>query len=143
MILVSLLLWVHQGYVPGISLPYMKFPVFFLQAFIAILSLAAVANSHPYYSNSYDSQPQLVRVERQLAGYPPAPEPVYGQPANYDFEWMVKDDYSRNDYGHKESRKEQQTQVQKCSMLYRACLESKHVSWMHRICWDNMNAKSV
>ena len=97
---------------------YLKEPVFLSQAFIAIFSLAAVANSLPYYSNSYDDQQQqLVRVERQLAGYPPAPEPAYGQPANYDFEWMVKDDYSRNDYGHRESRKEQQTQVTTISQL--------------------------
>jgi hypothetical protein len=69
-----------------------------------------VAVSHAFYSDNYNSQQEIVRVERQSQGYP-APEPSYGQPANYDFEWMVKDDYSRNDYGHKESRKDQQTQV--------------------------------
>lgn len=35
--------------------------------------------------------------------YQPVPEPAYA-PAAYSFEWLVKDDYSKNDYGQKESR---------------------------------------
>ena len=96
-------------------MPDLKCQFLLLQAFLAVLSFAIAGNScHAFYinNNNYDDnqQQQLVRVERQLPAYP-APEPAYGLPANYDFEWMVKDDYSRNDYGHRESRKDQQTQV--------------------------------
>ena len=76
-----------------------------LQVFLTILSLtAASSQSYQYHDQG------LVRVARQA--YPvQAPAPEYGPPANYDFEWLVKDDYSRNDFGHRESRKDQQTQV--------------------------------
>ncbi|XP_047479403.1 uncharacterized protein LOC125032352 [Penaeus chinensis] len=30
--------------------------------------------------------------------------PSYQSPAQYNFDWVVKDDYSANDYGHQESR---------------------------------------
>ncbi|XP_042883893.1 pro-resilin-like isoform X1 [Penaeus japonicus] len=32
------------------------------------------------------------------------------EPAKYDFEWAVKDDYSGNDFGHQESRDDDDTQ---------------------------------
>ncbi|XP_045624455.2 cuticle protein 18.6-like [Procambarus clarkii] len=44
-----------------------------------------------------------------------APVPTYGTPApvappKYDFSWALKDDYSRNDFGHQESRDGYDTQ---------------------------------
>jgi hypothetical protein len=40
----------------------------------------------------------------------PAPAPAYNDPAAYSFEWLVKDDYTKNDYGQKESRSGANTQ---------------------------------
>jgi len=40
----------------------------------------------------------------------PAPAPAYNEPAAYSFEWLVKDDYSKNDFGQKESRSGANTQ---------------------------------
>merc|ERR1712038_999856 len=40
----------------------------------------------------------------------PAPAPAYSGPAAYSFEWLVKDDYTKNDYGQKESRSGANTQ---------------------------------
>jgi len=37
------------------------------------------------------------------------PEPIY-PPASYSFDWQVRDAPSKNDYGHTESRNDQQTQ---------------------------------
>ncbi|XP_053651133.2 cuticle protein 7 [Cherax quadricarinatus] len=48
---------------------------------------------------------------------PPPPPPTYGQPsppveppAKYDFDWLVKDDESGNDFGHQETRDGPHTQ---------------------------------
>ncbi|XP_064113645.1 pro-resilin-like [Macrobrachium nipponense] len=46
------------------------------------------------------SQPQY--------GY--APPPSYEEPAKYDFNYAVKDDYSGNDFGHQEARDGYDTQ---------------------------------
>ncbi|XP_047479404.1 cuticle protein 19.8-like [Penaeus chinensis] len=35
---------------------------------------------------------------------------LYQTPAQYNFDWVVKDDYSANDYGHQESRDGYNTQ---------------------------------
>merc|ERR1712215_205131 len=44
-------------------------------------------------------------------GYAPAhPAPSYEQPAKYDFNYAVKDDYSGNNYGHSEARDGYDTQ---------------------------------
>ncbi|XP_042857111.1 pro-resilin-like [Penaeus japonicus] len=39
-----------------------------------------------------------------------SPPPSYQSPAQYNFDWLVKDDYSGNDYGHQESRDGYNTQ---------------------------------
>nr|XP_027238394.1 pro-resilin-like [Penaeus vannamei] len=39
-----------------------------------------------------------------------SPPPSYQSPAQYNFDWVVKDDYSANDYGHQESRDGYNTQ---------------------------------
>merc|ERR1712111_330524 len=41
-------------------------------------------------------------------GYAPAPS--YEEPAKYDFNYAVKDDYSGNDFGHQEARDGYNTQ---------------------------------
>ncbi|XP_042874708.1 cuticle protein 8-like [Penaeus japonicus] len=41
-------------------------------------------------------------------GYAPAPS--YQSPAQYNFDWLVKDDYSANDFGQQESRDGYNTQ---------------------------------
>nr|XP_027227495.1 cuticle protein 19.8-like [Penaeus vannamei] len=38
------------------------------------------------------------------------PEPTYEEPAKYDFNYAVKDDYSGNDFGHQEARDGYNTQ---------------------------------
>ncbi|XP_076059583.1 uncharacterized protein LOC143036221 [Oratosquilla oratoria] len=40
----------------------------------------------------------------------PAPPPVRGAPAKYDFNYAVKDEYSGNDFGHQEARDGYDTQ---------------------------------
>ncbi|XP_071551225.1 pro-resilin-like [Panulirus ornatus] len=57
---------------------------------LALLALAVAAPSQPTY------------------GYEPAP--AYEEPAKYDFNWAVKDDYSGNDFGQQESRDGYDTQ---------------------------------
>ncbi|XP_064122113.1 pro-resilin-like [Macrobrachium nipponense] len=39
-----------------------------------------------------------------------APPPSYEEPAKYDFNYAVKDDYSGNDFGHQEARDGYDTQ---------------------------------
>ncbi|CAL4219364.1 unnamed protein product, partial [Meganyctiphanes norvegica] len=39
-----------------------------------------------------------------------APSPSYEEPAKYDFNYAVKDDYSGNDFGHNEARNGYDTQ---------------------------------
>merc|ERR1712198_62966 len=39
-----------------------------------------------------------------------APAPAYEEPAKYDFNYAVKDDYSGNDFGHNEARDGYNTQ---------------------------------
>merc|ERR1711962_128214 len=39
-----------------------------------------------------------------------APAPAYEEPAKYDFNYAVKDDYSGNDFGHQEARDGYDTQ---------------------------------
>nr|XP_027214901.1 cuticle protein 7-like [Penaeus vannamei] len=58
-----------------------------------VLALVAVAVATP-------SQPTY--------GY--TPEPTYEEPAKYDFNYAVKDDYSGNDFGHQEARDGYNTQ---------------------------------
>ncbi|XP_042893525.1 cuticle protein 19-like [Penaeus japonicus] len=58
-----------------------------------LLALVAVAFAAP-------SQPAY--------GY--APEPTYEEPAKYDFNYPVKDDYTGNDFGHQETRDGYDTQ---------------------------------
>ncbi|XP_042227267.1 cuticle protein 7-like isoform X2 [Homarus americanus] len=58
-----------------------------------VLALVAVAVAAP-------TQPSY--------GYTPAP--AYEEPAKYDFNYAVKDDYSGNDFGHQESRDGYDTQ---------------------------------
>merc|ERR1712088_1170035 len=70
--------------------------------------------------------PAPVETARSDAGAPAAPAPVeakaapapapayapveYTGPAAYSYEWLVKDDYTKNDYGQKESRAGANTQ---------------------------------
>merc|ERR1712025_401086 len=61
----------------------------------AALALALVA-----VSLAAPSQPSY--------GY--APQPSYEEPAKYDFNYAVKDDYSGNDFGHQEARDGYDTQ---------------------------------
>ncbi|XP_042227268.1 cuticle protein 19.8-like isoform X3 [Homarus americanus] len=56
-----------------------------------VLALVAVAVAAP-------SQPSYT------------PAPTYEEPAKYDFNYAVKDDYSGNDFGHQESRDGYDTQ---------------------------------
>ncbi|XP_066961945.1 pro-resilin-like [Macrobrachium rosenbergii] len=57
---------------------------------LAIVAVVLGAPSHPPY------------------GY--APQPSYEEPAKYDFNYAVKDDYSGNDFGHEEARDGYDTQ---------------------------------
>nr|XP_027230857.1 pro-resilin-like [Penaeus vannamei] len=57
---------------------------------LAFVAVAVAAPSQPAY------------------GY--APEPAYEEPAKYDFNYAVKDDYSGNDFGHQEARDGYDTQ---------------------------------
>ncbi len=69
----------------------------FFQTFALVLAFAAavLADNPPPPPQPYS---------------PPAPAPSYSQPsypdqpAQYQFEWQVKDDYSQNDYGQQEER---------------------------------------
>merc|ERR1712128_122290 len=49
----------------------------------------------------------LFALVAAVAGAPSqgyAPTPAYDEPAKYDFNYAVKDDYSGNDFGHNEAR---------------------------------------
>merc|ERR1712025_1558930 len=61
----------------------------------ATLALALVAMS-------------LAAPSQPAYGYAPAPS--YEEPAKYDFNYAVKDDYSGNDFGHQEARDGYDTQ---------------------------------
>ncbi|XP_037793878.1 cuticle protein 18.6-like [Penaeus monodon] len=89
---------------------------------IAALIVGALADSLPRYSPptpSY-SPPTPVYNPPTPAYSPPAPAynppaPAYNAPApsgpaQYDFNYAVKDDYSGNDFGHQESRDGYDTQ---------------------------------
>ena len=58
------------------------------------------------YTTAAPAPPAPVEPRSYPAPAPayPAPAPAYSEPAAYSFEWLVKDDYSKNDYGQKESR---------------------------------------
>ena len=63
---------------------------------LAFLGASALADQPPPPPSPYQPQPKY-----------PAPE----EPAQYRFEWQVKDDYSKNDYGQQEEREGANTQV--------------------------------
>ncbi|XP_069973970.1 cuticle protein 7-like [Penaeus vannamei] len=70
---------------------------------IAALVLGASADSGPRYS------PPAPSYNPPVPSYnAPAPAPV--GPAQYDFNYAVKDDYSGNDFGHQEARDGYDTQ---------------------------------
>merc|ERR1712025_361268 len=50
----------------------------------------------------------LAAPSQPAYGYAPAPS--YEEPAKYDFNYAVKDDYSGNDFGHQEARDGYDTQ---------------------------------
>lgn len=51
------------------------------------------------------SPPQTTPAPAQPRAYP-QPQPQYDEPASYAFEWQVQDDYTKNNYGHKENRED-------------------------------------
>ncbi|CAL4171513.1 unnamed protein product, partial [Meganyctiphanes norvegica] len=65
-----------------------------------ILADRAPSYSPPPQAPSYSPPPQA-------PSYSPPPQPSYAapeEPAKYDFNYAVKDDYSGNDFGHQEGR---------------------------------------
>jgi len=71
-----------------------------------VYTTAAPAPPAPVYTTAAPAPPAPVEPRSYPAPAPayPAPAPAYSEPAAYSFEWLVKDDYSKNDYGQKESR---------------------------------------
>ncbi|XP_042858771.1 pro-resilin-like [Penaeus japonicus] len=75
---------------------------------IATLILGTFADSAPRYSSPTPSYNPPAPVYN-----PPTPAysaPAPSGPAQYDFNYAVKDDYSGNDFGHQESRDGYDTQ---------------------------------
>ncbi|TRY71934.1 hypothetical protein TCAL_11484 [Tigriopus californicus] len=95
-----------------------------MKAFIAtsLLLCASSAVTGQFYANEPSFFRPSYRGARQNEQYPaspaqptpdpvqpaprayPQPQPQYDEPASYAFEWQVQDDYTKNDYGHKENR---------------------------------------
>ncbi|XP_076036651.1 pro-resilin-like [Oratosquilla oratoria] len=63
---------------------------------LAVLAIVATCDNSPY------TPPPPV--------YGRGPAPAPSGPAQYDFNWEVKDEYSGNDFGHQESRDGYDTQ---------------------------------
>merc|ERR1711976_148725 len=77
---------------------------------VLIAVCISTARSQFYYQQPF---PSSIRVERanpppEPTPYKPEPYPSY-PPASYAFDWKVLDSYTKNDYGHQESRKDAQT----------------------------------
>jgi len=77
----------------------------------------SAARSQYYYQPSYPSiaRPERASPPAPSPSYPPAPLPYKPEPyasyppASYAFDWNVFDTYTKNDYGHQETRNDKAT----------------------------------
>ncbi|XP_027206674.2 cuticle protein 7 [Penaeus vannamei] len=82
---------------------------FKVAVFVALMA-GALADSGPRYSPPTPSYNPPAPSYNPPAPTYNAPAPAPAGPAQYDFNYAVKDDYSGNDFGHQESRNGYDTQ---------------------------------